>query len=357
MGKIKNIAKVMSFMIMFFLFFFKISYAIRPHGGDHVYIRTFLMQPANTIDVVYIGASTCLTNWIPMEAYGSHGFTSFNFGSSNMPPQLFKYNTIEVLKNQEPEVLIYDITPFGFSEILSQEASIRYVTDNIRYSVNRFLAIQNGVPAEHNKLYYHFDIAKYHSQVANLFKKDNWKYAFNIPDDNTKYFGGFRPVIRYGEIERINVSSIIEEQPFDDEMRLIYHNFVKYCADLEPNVIFIVAPIDETEEQRKNFNYARKIAYENGISFLSINDQFDEIGLDVKTDFYDKRHMNIFGAKKYTEWLGAYLMEMYELADRSENPGCADWDTVYELWLPKKAEIEQGVFDLMPENIQDAMRN
>jgi len=333
----------------------KVSYVLRPHGGENVYLRTFLMQPKNTIDVVYIGGSTCLTNWIPMEAYGYYGFTSFNYGASNMPPQLYKYNIIEALKTQNPDVLVLDITNFGFPELLLLEAAVSYVTDSMRYSFNRISAVHNGMPEGHSRLSYHFDIAKHHSLIENVFSKNNWKYAFNIPDDNTKYYGGFRPVIAYEEIERTDNSSITEEQQFSEDMLRIYNDLVYFCSRLDASVLFVVAPIDETENQRREFNFAKRIAEGQGITFFNINDIINNIGIDAITDFYNNRHMQIYGAEKYTRWLAKYLVDNNNLADRRGDPGYVDWETVYELWEPEKARIEQGVFALMPKGAQDTL--
>lgn len=47
---------------------------------------------------------------------------------------------------------------------------------------------------------------------------------------------------------------------------------------------------------------AAEIAEENGVTFISYNELFDEIGIDFKTDFYDRAHLNWRGADKFSRY-------------------------------------------------------
>ena len=362
----KNFMKASIFVLLFGFVFIKLSYVLRPHDGDFAYIQLYGMLPKNSIDVVYIGGSSVMTYWAPMEAYEQFGFTSFNFSQTTMPAQLEKYCIVESLKKQSPKLIVADMRPFEYAEDILEESGeaymfydpiIRGFTDCFRYSKNRFQAIENSVSKQESTLPYHFDIAKYHTtNLEGLLKINNWKYAFNIPDDKTKCFGGFRPVIRYGIVERSDNNLITEELPLSETLDAIYLDLIKYCANLDREVLFIIPPHAELEENHKKHNYMRRVAKENGIVFLDCNDIFEEIGLDVQTDFYDHSHVQIFGSKKYTKWLGNYLINAYDLPNRKGESEYADWDVAYELWVPKAKEIEQAVFALMPEDIQNRVR-
>lgn len=361
---IGKIVKIIFFVTLSVLMFVTLSYVFRPHDGDPVYIKTYGMQPSNSIDVVYFGGSSVLTYWAPMDAWEKYGFTSYNFANSAMPAQLEKYCIIEALKKQSPELIIVDVRPFEYGEELEElagdishlmmygEPYIRNFVDNFRYSPNRANAIENSVPKENNRLNYHLDIAKYHTNYQALTQVNNWKYALYMPDDNTKYFGGFRPVIRYASIERTDNKDITDELPLSNNLDLIYRDLLSYCEGLDANVLFIVPPYAESEENHKKHNYMKRIAAEYEIQFVDCNDIFEETGLDVDTDFYDPNHLQIFGAKKYTEWLGQYLVNEYSLPDRRGSLEYKDWEIAYDLWAIKSTEIEDAVFELMPSEIQ-----
>ncbi|WP_092330989.1 hypothetical protein [Butyrivibrio sp. YAB3001] len=48
---------------------------------------------------------------------------------------------------------------------------------------------------------------------------------------------------------------------------------------------------------------------------MDLFDYVDEMGIDTKTDFADKGHLNNDGAKKVSDFLGEYLVNHYELTD------------------------------------------
>jgi hypothetical protein len=214
--------------------------------------------------------------------------------------------------------------------------------------------IENAAPRENGTLSYHFDIAQYHTNLTALINKNHWKYAFNISYDTTKSFGGFLTSVAYRPIVRRTNIKITEEIPLPDDLDLIYRELIDYCKKLDADVLFVIAPAlnRDNAENFKKQNYMRRVADENGISFINFIDMFDEIGLDAETDYYSRDNLNIFGVKKYTKWFGEYLKNKYDLPDRRNNGRYADWDIAYEQWIAEASEIEQAVFALMPERIQ-----
>ena len=47
----------------------------------------------------------------------------------------------------------------------------------------------------------------------------------------------------------------------------------------------------------------------------------DQMGIDLTTDTYDGGiHLNVYGAEKYTRWLGAYLSERGLIEDQRLDP-------------------------------------
>jgi hypothetical protein len=297
---------------------------------------------------------------MPMEAYKQHGIVSFNYYSPAMPQQLTKYCITDALKYQSPDILLVDLGMFTIWRGLNyNEASIRHVTDNFYYSLNRFHAIEDGVLKETNKMFYHFDIAKYHTNMGNFFDKDNWYYACNKKNyDNTKSYGAyFLPTTEFTEL----YSSFnwpdgykdLEEKPLPDSLNSVYYDLIEYVKKLDMNVIFTFAPyiiFEKIEIQR--INYMKRIAEENGITFLNGFEFIDEMNFDAEMDFRDEVHANIIGAEKYTDWLCRYLKNHYNLPDRRGNSNYADWDLAYETWKDKFTEIKTETINQMPEELR-----
>jgi hypothetical protein len=356
---IQNTLQGMVFFVIFVFIFIKVSYILRPEHFPvgSTTIKEYLSLPYNTIDVVYIGASRVNQFWAPMEAYKRHGLVSANCTASGLPQQFTKFVTQEALKSQSPKLLLISLDTFStITNLHDVDSNIRYVTDSFRYSFERLQAIERGIPNKKSTLGYHLDIAKYHTNVENLLKKNCWRYAFIYND--TKVINGLDG---YFFIE--SVSSIeypyyhdISEMPLSDSVNSYYLDLIKYVNGLDMNIIFTISPHGRDESEQKRINYMRRIATESSIIFLSGNDFFDEIGLDSQIDFYNRSHTNIFGAVKYTEWLCRYLKNHYDLPDRRGDYRYADWDLAYETWGKRVVEVKTNIIKLMPEELRNKIQ-
>ena len=75
------------------------------------------------------------------------------------------------------------------------------------------------------------------------------------------------------------------------------------------------------------YNSVENIAKEQGISFVDYNEKYDEIGLDLSADFFDKTHLNFKGADKFS----AYFVDNTAYFDgktRADN----DWEDEYNTY-------------------------
>ena len=63
-------------------------------------------------------------------------------------------------------------------------------------------------------------------------------------------------------------------------------------------------------------------------ALYDFNDNFENLGLDLSRDFYDARHLNVYGAVKFTDILSDYISNHYTLQKR-ENVG-AIWQSRVE---------------------------
>ena len=69
----------------------------------------------------------------------------------------------------------------------------------------------------------------------------------------------------------------------------------------------------------------------------------EEMGIDLSTDTYDGGiHLNVWGAEKYTRWLGAHLQDRGLVEDQRQDPVMAaryeDLSRRYEQEKQRKSE-------------------
>ena len=72
-------------------------------------------------------------------------------------------------------------------------------------------------------------------------------------------------------------------------------------------------------------------AKENGLQYLDLNTAGSGLGFDWKTDTSDGgTHLNTSGARKVTNYLGAYLQKNYALKDRRGETDWTLWQKNYQ---------------------------
>lgn len=331
------------FFVCFGILFVLLSYLYRPVTSSRENICGFYAEEKNSLDMVYVGGSACYVYWEALAAYEQYGFTSYNFATDAMPPQVIKYCIEEILKTQTPEVFLVDLRPFQYGDRYDEatgcinykrEAPLRNVTDNMNYSLNRFQMIENCV--EEGKTSYHFDIAKYHSLLVSLIMPDNWEYIRNRHPMQSK---GFHPCETVGELELADVSAVTEKQQLAPRMDDLLIDLLEYCKEKELKVLFIVHAYQISEEDQKKYNYMEEKISGYGLDYLNTNDYIAEIGLDGLTDFYNRDHVNLLGADKYTKFLGDYLVRNYTLGDKRGDTAYSQWGKDYEEWNRQMEEI------------------
>lgn len=331
--KIKILGLICS-IIVFIMLFISISYIMRPITKSRQNICGFYAE--NEVDILFIGGSACYCSWQPLKAWKTYGFTSYNFATDAMQPQVVEYAVKEVEKYHKPELFVIDLRPFQYGDMVGEDginmertAAFRNFVDNLKYSGERYELINSYAPTSEEKWTYHFDISKYHSGLINLLDFENWKY---IDNENDLLSKGFHYHESAMGIDIVDTSLVAEEQVLAEKINNMFIKLLEYCKSKGHQVLFVVYPYSGAEEDQRKYNYMLGKIDEYGFDYLNLHEKMQDVGLDRNTDFYDWNHVNLLGANKVTSYLGQYLFENYDLPDNRNNPEYASWNTDYEIW-------------------------
>lgn len=348
MSKKKTIIKLL-FVVGVIIFtgisFILISYLMRPVTNSRKNICGFYAEEKESLDVIYIGGSAAYLYWEPLSAWKEYGFTSYNFGLDSIQPQIIPFILEETEKTQSPSLYIIDVRPFQYGDLYSEEenslnmekvAPFRNFSDNIKYSRNRYKLIEKHAPKKEEVWTYHFDLAKYHSNLFSFINPESWRYIFNKKKLYTKGFSFYDEVY---PIVHTDTTEIEAELPLEEEIDELFCNLLKYCKEKELQVLFIVHAYANSETDQMKYNYIERRVREEGFDFINMNDYFYEIGLNPEEDFRDVDHVNLIGADKYTSFLAKYLDENYEFQDKRGLEVFSDWDKDFERWT---LEVEEA---------------
>jgi len=348
----KRVLKAVCFVAACTISFIMISILFRPVTNSRMNICGYYAEEENSLDMVYVGGSAAYVYWAPLEAFREYGFTSFNFASDSMTPQVIKYCMIEALKTQKPEVFLVDLRPFQYGDATNSEAgaldmddevALRNTIDQFRYSKNRYDMIEASVRNRDERIFYHFDICKYHSRIYSFFDMQSWKYL----DNKEKHpFKGFSFVAKTEPIDYVDRTYATEELPLSEEMDTIFIDLLEFCKEEDLQVLFVVHSYMIQEDHQQKYNYMERVIKEYGFDYLNVNDFSDEIGYDYNKDFFNMNHVNIFGAEKYTSFLGNYLQEKYSLPDKRNEQKYQEWNDLYDEWSKEKQNTKEVINEL-----------
>ena len=115
------------------------------------------------------------------------------------------------------------------------------------------------------------------------------------------------------------------------------HKLLTYCQDEQLKVLFVVCPYYVTREDQAKYNTIGDIVESYGFDYLNANEHYADMGIDFGSDFYNRNHVNLFGAAKYTAFLENYLVQHYKLPDHREDVAYASWDMDYQRFVQEEA--------------------
>lgn len=269
----------------------------RPNG--------ILSEPKNTIDVLVIGDSESYTSFSPMEIWSEYGYTSYVMGS-NAQKIYQSYNYLLLaLETQHPKVVVLETNTF-YRKLKNDLKIISFLERHIPF-------------------------IKYHDRWKTL----NWNDFYadvnytNRNDLKGYYFIRYsqpykesKPVYMFKKDKR-------EALPKDDEyyIRKIYD----VCKKNDIELMFYTAPQIKNWWYSK-YNTIRDLAKDLGINYVDTN-LVSEIDIDWVTDTKDVGdHVNYYGAKKVSHYMGKYLGEKYNLVDHRDDPDYASWNDSLEFY-------------------------
>ena len=346
--KVISLLEFCVFVVIIVQVFFGVTYLFRNTDYSRRHI-VGLKQEKVDIDMVYVGGSAAFVYWQPLRAWHECGYTSYSYATDSIPAESIKAYIEEARKLQNPELFVVGIRAFQYYSDEPAEQGVRNGTDSMdmtslsRYKILNEYFRKREIPEDTDVLSYYLDIAKYHTNVGNLGASKAWKYIDNNEKSENK---GWEWIDQYGYLEQpANFNTDERAKLPDNDIRLL-KELLTYCKTENLNVLFVVCPYWITKEHQTKYNTMADMIQSYGFQYLNANEYYDEMNLDFSTDFYNKNHVNLFGAKKYTEFLEKYISENYNLENHKGDPAYASWNEAYQEFQKQEEQHAQTVLDL-----------
>lgn len=294
-----------------------------PHGVDQT--RCLYIQPRGRIDVLFLGSSHVHCNVSTPILWEEHGMAAYLLTGAEQPVWNSYYNLVEALKTQKPKLVVLDM--FGPARFYGdyQEKWLDQNLGGMRISWNKYEAVKAS--AENDRVNLFLGFPKYHSRYGRLQTADFRNFIWNRRQ-NARW-KGYTPLVTHAELTEPDMSHVTQVREMTEKSQYYFDKIVELTKEKGIELLLLCAPYLLEEEDQQVYNAIARQAEENGLLFLNYNTTplYREMGMDFSTDFADHAHLNEVGSSKYTEHLGQWIADRYEIPDRRGEKGYESWES------------------------------
>ncbi len=302
----KVIIEITAFLLCLILLLgvtWHMGYILMPERNDYGGTwNMYLEEPRDSIDIMLVGSSHVYCNVIPALVYENTGYSTYCLTAPCLTMPLAYYYIKEGLKTQSPQVIMLEATGFFFNRYMGHaKASIGYMPP----TANRFMAtLTSAEPSERAGLL--FPMYNYHDRWDEFELSSYFKKRADVkPDINAGY-----TYLDTSEAQT-RAERVFEYTQDDIALQQKYlKKIIELCDSKNIQLEIIITPaasyVSDADKQ-----YITAVSGDTRIT--DFNDGFDALGLDLNRDFYDARHLNVYGAKKFSAVLAKHISNNYTL--------------------------------------------
>ena len=294
-------------------------------------------------DVIFVGDCEIYEGIVPAVLYEQYGITSYVRGSSQQTVWQSYYVLEETLaKDPDVKVVVFNVLAHKYGET-PKESNSRMTLEDMRWSASKLHAIKASMTEEESFLSYFMPILRYHDRWSELTAAD-LAHTFSKHEDITHQ--GYlmqTDIVPVDPDDNRKPDALIDSTLPATAMEYL-DKMKDLCAQYGAELVLIKAPTnsvkyywyDEWDAQIVQYAQSNNLTYYNFIGMDA------ELGLDWSRDTYDAGlHLNVYGAEKFTAYLGELLQQNHGAPDRR---GDAELDALWEQRIHNyHNEKQQGV--------------
>ncbi|MCR5689479.1 MAG: hypothetical protein K6G71_04440 [Clostridiales bacterium] len=310
---LKAIVSVTAFSLIFFLIQpFFIPKFIVYNTESTVFVNSFRELPANCVDVLFLGSSQMYSTVDSELLFSEYDIRSWNFGAAAQPVSITPYYLNEALKTQSPKLVAVEVGHIFAenSKITQGELAWNYASmppsKEKMESLERVLGDKTKacIHAFFPLLVYHdrWRVLNEHSDTDNRYDID---YVLHPDKYNGLYPRGFprSKAVNKQEYNFKNSDTALKAIP--SESKDAVQTIVRVCLERNIGLLFFRSPSPSWTVGESNS--VKAFMDKQGLSFMDLNDLYDDLALDENSDFTDVKHLNVFGSEKVTRYLAGIL--------------------------------------------------
>lgn len=308
----------------------------------------FYAEDKNTIDVAMIGSSSIYRYFSPLDAYEDYGFTTFMLTSSSQEVGAAPYILEEVNKYQDVDlyvVALRDILRNSARDYVGKEMDEKvqnYYLSNVasamKFSPTKYKMVKELMEEddENSAFEWMFPMLKYHDTIMEISPKTLLKRV-------KKNKSSLKMTALVGKHKAYTIPEYQEDHSIkiSDSQKKSIDQIVEAANACGKKVLFVTSPSILTQTEYAISLDLQDYMQEKGYDYLDMNQYMDEMGMDPARDFYNKNHVNLWGAEKYTKYLSEYMLSHYDITPAKLNKKQKqEWKDALTKWAEKKQKLQ-----------------
>lgn len=268
------------------------KYNIDAGGWGQTLKRFREIENIKNIDILFLGSSHTYRGFDP-RVFATHGYTSFNMGSSGQTPLNTYYLLSKYFKQLHPKLVVFEIYPLLLSKDgiesyydLVTNLPFSYELAEMAFAVKNPHTIHVLVKSILARLKSPLDSVN-QSEILNETYVAGGYCESNLTINNSKFSKS---------IDSITISKI--------QIQYL-HRILKHVLDSQVKILIVTQPMP-LELLQKISNYGdvtsiiSKIAKEHNVMYIDYN---MAVKFDTSKDFYDNDHLTSSGVVKFNKLL------------------------------------------------------
>lgn len=326
-----SVSKVVLFLALFLSLYVWSRDVLRDKSHSQA-LGIIMKQEDNRYDVILAGPSHMQHAIHPAQLFGEYGIASCNTSTAAQSIPTSYYVIKEMIQRHDPELVVLDLFCLFYPDVYFTPARFHQAIDNFPLSRNKLEAIYDL--AYEDRAEFILNYLLYHERWKSLTREDFNVYSeFNETYQLLQGTESFPdPFVPVAESETAPVPEI----PLDYLKRI-----VDLCKETDTELLLTVIPyradVDNNDTsailQQQMYNTVAQYAEEWNVDFFNGLHYLEDMDFDFNTDMVEYSHVNMSGSKKLSAYYGRYLVDHYDLPDRSEDPAYTDWYEDYESYL------------------------
>jgi len=293
---------------------------------------TNIYKEKDYYDILISGTSIAIANTNAEEFYLQYGIAATTIGEPSQSTCISYYSVEEALNYQSPKAILFDVRSLFYTkdricDLIRKDEHyyVHLVLDdmkNLKTRYRAFRAIKEDFYPKISFWDYFSNMYYTHVYWENIVEEN---FTHELPPDRmdgSRMLLGITPKQRKAEIYDIDNDGEKAIIPACNMKYLI--KMIELCKKKDTDLI-LVCGSGLYDWNWKEYNAVYEIAKKYDLAYLDINLHEKEIGMDWETDVSDGVHLNLSGSVKWTDYLGNYLKNNYDIPDRRKDPRYDDY--------------------------------